>query len=419
MEQTRVAYPEITPSSDVYRWRGYHRYLQEFEALSALIPDQSEEQSTGIFCESYNPKFGIGYGLLILLLAIRLWSSPNISPSPPQVCRGRRHHPVHLIPPLANSSRPYLGNLNTHVSKTRNPLHLLSPTPLPAQSFNKPKLIQLPNELVIYPRLNGRKDAVWDCVLAAARSLPHNTNALPGDELPDTGEVRLLDLEVVPPPPLPSDGECSCLELCGVTIDTSTSDLKTLKVMGDILGFPALILIDSGATHNFISKKLARALGLELQSIGPLGIRLGDGNRVWVTTQCHAIPLHFGAFYCTVDALVYDLGPLDFILGIAWLKRLGDIKFCQNGEQVHLKDINSPLLSHSSLRSCLEPHLVSLTVDTKDPSALTLDQQFQLDTLRAAYTSLFLSPQGLPPVKTIEHQITLFAGQGPICVRPY
>ncbi|KAL4588404.1 hypothetical protein LXL04_001290 [Taraxacum kok-saghyz] len=413
-------------------------YIEEFEALSALIPDQSEEQSIGMFLRGLQPE-------------IRNWVRALNPPSCDKAMEFAQHIALATtsLSGKTTSPRPSYSPVSkfqsTSTWKPQYPrIENTQPTPFTKPNSTAGPIVQQAQTPPITQRTRHLPKAEWEerrrlglCFGCGQKFTPqHKCTAgqlrimllAEGDELSDTGEVRLLDLDDIPPPPLLPDGECSCLELCGVTIDTSTSDLKTLKVMGDILGFPALILIDSGATHNFISKKLARALGLELQSIGPLGIRLGDGNRVWVTTQCHAIPLHFGAFSCTVDALVYDLGPLDFILGIAWLKRLGDvlfnwqtheIKFCQNGEQVHLKGINSPLLSQSSLRSCLEPHLVSFTVDTKDPPALTINQQTQLDTLLAAYTSLFLSPQGLPPVRTIAHQITLFAGQGPICVRPY
>lgn len=223
------------------------------------------------------------------------------------------------------------------------------------------------------------------------------------DEVSNDGEVRLTELDHSEEPPI--DGECHSLELCGVDTDSSHSDLKTLKVRGNISGFPALILIDSGATHNFISKKLVRALGIELHPVGPLGIRLGEGNRVWVTSQRRNIPLHFGSFACVVDALIYDLGPLDFILGV-WLRRLGDvlfnwqtheIKFWHDGAQIRLKGINSPLLTHSSFRQYLEQQLVSLTVDTTEPSPLSASQQHQLQLLLAKFSFLFQTSQHLPP----------------------
>lgn len=51
-----------------------------------------------------------------------------------------------------------------------------------------------------------------------------------------------------------------------------------------------------------------------------------------------------------------------------------EIKFWQQGGQIKLKGINSPLLNHSSLKNYLEPHLISLSVDTKEPTTLTVSQ---------------------------------------------
>ncbi|KAL4571363.1 hypothetical protein LXL04_018121 [Taraxacum kok-saghyz] len=148
---------------------------------------------------------------------------------------------------------------------------------------------------------------------------------------------------------------------------------------GEIHGFPAIILVDSRATHNFISKKLATALGIELHAVGPLGIRLGDGNRVWVTHQCRQVSLKFGSFTCAVDALTHE------------------IKFWQHGEQIRQHGINSPLLSQTSIRTCLENHLVGLSVDSTEPSQLSPPQQQQLAELLSRFTTLFQNPQGLPP----------------------
>ena len=116
------------------------------------------------------------------------------------------------------------------------------------------------------------------------------------------------------------------LDSHGFTSDLSTT-LRTLKLAGQLHGFTALMLIDGGATYNFISKTVVSALGLPISRTKPLSISLGNGTKVTMDEICKGIPLSIGSYSCTVDALVYELGSLDIILGVAWLGTLGDVLF--------------------------------------------------------------------------------------------
>jgi hypothetical protein len=63
---------------------------------------------------------------------------------------------------------------------------------------------------------------------------------------------------------------------------------KLLLVKGELDGVPLTLLIDSGATHNFISPKLLQAhQGREWSvSSSPLtSVRMGDGKAVAATKQ--------------------------------------------------------------------------------------------------------------------------------------
>ncbi|GKB77408.1 retrovirus-related pol polyprotein from transposon 17.6 [Tanacetum coccineum] len=90
---------------------------------------------------------------------------------------------------------------------------------------------------------------------------------------------------------------------------------------------------NNGASHNFISKKLAIALGLTINPVKRLQISLGDGSRVWIAEQRDNV-IQFGLYSCIVDALIYTLGSLNMILGIAWLGTLGDVLFNWQTRQV-------------------------------------------------------------------------------------
>ena len=100
---------------------------------------------------------------------------------------------------------------------------------------------------------------------------------------------------------------------------------KTLKLRGELRGIPIQVLVDSGASHNFISRILVLMMGLPASSFFGLYIRLGDGPRVRVQQKCEHIDIKFGDFSCILEALVFGLGNLDMVLEIDWLKTLGEV----------------------------------------------------------------------------------------------
>ncbi|KAJ1388147.1 Aspartic peptidase domain superfamily, partial [Sesbania bispinosa] len=67
-----------------------------------------------------------------------------------------------------------------------------------------------------------------------------------------------------------------------------------MKIRGRIKGIPVLILIDSGASHNFISLRVVNSLGLGYGHSTATTVKLGDGE-------------------------------VDLILGIEWLATLGEV----------------------------------------------------------------------------------------------
>ncbi|XP_071740877.1 uncharacterized protein [Rutidosis leptorrhynchoides] len=227
-------------------------YIDEFEAISALIPEQSEEQAIGWFLQG-------------LQNDVRNW----VRTLNPQTC---------------------VKHWNTHGTWQSLPARVTKLTP--------------------------RVNFLWDQGQLRVLLLAD------GEEVTEEGEIHLIDSDdhVI------TGGECQALEISGLSSEPN-SNLSTIKLMGEVQGYPALILIDSGASHNFISTKLAAALEICTTPIDPISIRLGDRNRITITEQCKDVKLKFNSFDCKVDALVHEMGPLDFILGIVWLGKLGDVIF--------------------------------------------------------------------------------------------
>lgn len=98
-----------------------------------------------------------------------------------------------------------------------------------------------------------------------------------------------------------------------------------MKLKGRVAGIPILILVDSGAAHNFISKKLVAAIGWPVEETKPLQIKLGDGFKVVVHGKCLGVKIELENTEIAVDTLRFDLEGIDVVLGISWLTSLGEM----------------------------------------------------------------------------------------------
>lgn len=80
-------------------------------------------------------------------------------------------------------------------------------------------------------------------------------------------------------------GECSVMGFLSVLEDKRWQP-QTMKVRGQVIRVPILILVVSGATHNFISRKLVDAMGWPIEDTTPMLIKLGDGHKAVSQGQC-------------------------------------------------------------------------------------------------------------------------------------
>lgn len=83
-------------------------------------------------------------------------------------------------------------------------------------------------------------------------------------------------------------GTCISLDFEGVLIVHGGAN--TLKFEGMLHGISIYILVDSGASHDFVSRCLVSALGLPSAAFHGLNIKLGDGHVVFVSEQCVSDP---------------------------------------------------------------------------------------------------------------------------------
>ncbi|KAJ9700614.1 hypothetical protein PVL29_006091 [Vitis rotundifolia] len=88
-----------------------------------------------------------------------------------------------------------------------------------------------------------------------------------------------------------------------------------MKIKGTIGLKEAIILVDSGATHNFLSLDLVQRLALPLTTTTNYGVVMGTG-----------ISVKRKGLTVVEDFLPLELGSTDVILGMPWLGTLGDVE---------------------------------------------------------------------------------------------
>lgn len=105
------------------------------------------------------------------------------------------------------------------------------------------------------------------------------------------------------------------------------SSPRTLKLRGRIGDETVVVLIDSGATHNFISLSLMKKMKLQSKDTGRYGVLVAGGVKVAGRGIVEGVTLQLEG--CTVEMsyLPLELGIADVILGVQWLNTLGETRF--------------------------------------------------------------------------------------------
>lgn len=99
--------------------------------------------------------------------------------------------------------------------------------------------------------------------------------------------------------------------------------VQTLKLKATINGVSVMVLVDSGATRNFIAKSMVQKLGWQVETTPDFRIKLGDGFQTITRGKCTQVLFKTGKITCEIEAYLFDLDGVDVVVGMAWLKSLG------------------------------------------------------------------------------------------------
>ncbi|KAA0057268.1 Ty3/gypsy retrotransposon protein [Cucumis melo var. makuwa] len=273
----------------------------------------------------------------------------------------------------------------------------------------------------------------------------------------DSKELRMLlvkesgeELEIIEEEYFDAETEMKPLELQGVenlNIELSINSVVgltnpgTMKVKGKLGEEEVVVLIDCGATHNFIAEKLVEKLQLPMKETPNYGVILGSDTAIKGKGVCGEVELWLGECKVTDSFLPLELGGVDAILGMQWLHSLGTtevdwqnliLTFYEQGNKVVIKGDPSLTKTQVSLKGMMknwdtedQGYLVECRAmekrDIEDKEAdvqITETEKERMAMIINKYSDVFERPGRLPPQRGIEHHIYLRQGTNPINVRP-
>ncbi|XP_057445429.1 uncharacterized protein LOC130737628 [Lotus japonicus] len=118
------------------------------------------------------------------------------------------------------------------------------------------------------------------------------------------------------------DKSMKSLQLSRHSIAGFTS-AKSWKVRGFINGQEVVILIDCGASHNFVSHELVASLQLHISPTASYTVEVGDGYKVRCQGKCEGLMVDIQGIQFQQEYYLFGLQGIDLVLGLEWLASLG------------------------------------------------------------------------------------------------
>ena len=230
---------------------------------------------------------------------------------------------------------------------------------------------------------------------------------------------------------------------------TQARSRKVIKLSATICGQPAVCLVDSGASGNFVSTSFVTQHNLQAavsSTQEAIKISLADGSEQHSSQQLRAASLTISSYCDKEDFVLLPLSGYDAILGMPWLERLDPViswsrksmSFHHGGQQHVLEpSLALHLISGTDLLRAYRKKQVSSIIVVREQEdeltswqcnaigteteteASTNEKTSALDKARARvldeYRDVFPTqlPPGLPPEREVDHRIELTPGSSP------
>jgi hypothetical protein len=212
---------------------------------------------------------------------------------------------------------------------------------------------------------------------------------------------------------------------------------STFRIRGVLQGQRVTVLIDGGASHNFIDVSLVNMRHLPTVEFEGFLVEVAGGHTMPCDRYIPLMSLTLGRHNLTQDFYVMDLPDTNVILGVQWLSTLGPITTnyktmemsfnSEEGKRVTLKGMteNTPRVVSAKRMEVVFRHgdmayaaeCLVVTQNTQDKRQhYSLDIQRIIDKHEKVFGQI---PPGQPPDRGFEHIIELEEGAKPVITTPY
>lgn len=224
---------------------------------------------------------------------------------------------------------------------------------------------------------------------------------------------------------------------------------RLIKLHGEINGVTATMLVDSGASDNFISSSFMNSNRIAATEAGSNNVvMLADGSRHTCNLLVRDAHVSVGQYQDRLDLRAIPLEKYDVILGMPWLSHVNPTIDWQTKtvRVMHKHSSHSYTVpasssdSHSSLnfisskqvrkqrKDISNLYLVYVSLKENDGKMTavcnSLSQDYNspiVEKLLTEYSDVFPAdlPTGLPPKRVIDHKIEIIPGSSPPCGSVY
>ena len=126
----------------------------------------------------------------------------------------------------------------------------------------------------------------------------------------------------------------------------------TMKMRGSLKGKDVVILVDYGASHNFISHDLVQCLGIPITKTSWFGVDTGTRDSVWGKWVCKDVVLILQELIIVESFLPLDLGTTNVVLGMQWLSSVGRMDVDWNRLEMRIKLGHNMVVLKGDLSLC-------------------------------------------------------------------